>query len=58
MTEDATLTVTGVTPIPYPPSPEPVIGDSGLTLTDILLIAAVVLIAILVMIVILRLNRS
>jgi hypothetical protein len=58
VTEDATLTVTGVTPIPDPPSPEPVIGDTGLTLTDILLIAAVVLIAILVMIVILRLNRS
>lgn len=58
VTEDATLTVSGVTPIPDPPAPEPVIGDTGLTLTDILLIVAVILIAILVMIVILRLNRS
>ena len=57
VTEDATLTVSGVTPIPEP-EPEPVIGDSGISLTDILLIVLVVLIAIMVVILVLRLNRS
>ncbi|MBE6523593.1 MAG: polymer-forming cytoskeletal protein [Thermoplasmata archaeon] len=60
VTEDSTLTVTGVNPIPVPPEPEPepVVGDSGLSLTDILLIVLVILIAIMVVILVLRLNRS
>jgi hypothetical protein len=60
VTEDSTLTVTGVNPIPVPPQPEPepVVGDSGLSLTDILLIVLVILIAIMVVILVLRLNRS
>lgn len=53
-----TLIATGVEPIPEPPQPEPVIGDSGMSLTDILLIVLVVLIAIMVVILVLRLNRS
>ena len=53
VTENATLTVTGVTPIPAP-EPEP----AGMSLTEILLIVLVVLIAIMVVIIALRLNRS
>jgi len=54
VTEDASLTVSGVTPIPEPPAPEPVIGDSGISLIDILLIVLVVLIAIMAVILFLR----
>jgi cytoskeletal protein CcmA (bactofilin family) len=56
--EDTELVASGVTPIPEPPAPEPVVGDSGLSLTDILLIVLVILIAIMVVILVLRLNRS
>jgi hypothetical protein len=51
------LVASGVTPIPEP-TPEPAVGDSGLSLTDILLIVLVILIAIMVVILVLRLNRS
>ena len=56
--DDMEIVASGVTPIPEPPAPEPVIGDSGISLTDILLIVLVVLIAIMVVILVLRLNRS
>jgi hypothetical protein len=56
--DDMVLEASGVTPIPEPPAPEPVVGDSGLSLTDILLIVLVILIAIMVVILVLRLNRS
>ena len=56
--DDMILEASGVTPIPEPPAPEPVVGDSGLSLTDILLIVLVILIAIMVVILVLRLNRS
>ena len=53
ITDDITLTATGVEPIPAEPK-----TDGGLTLTDILLIVLVILIAIMVVIIVLRLNRS
>ncbi|MBE6523583.1 MAG: hypothetical protein E7Z65_01730 [Thermoplasmata archaeon] len=55
--DDMELVASGVTPIPEP-TPEPAVGDSGLSLTDILLIVLVILIAIMVVILVLRLNRS
>jgi hypothetical protein len=55
--DDMVLEASGVTPIPEP-TPEPAVGDSGLSLTDILLIVLVILIAIMVVILVLRLNRS
>ncbi len=54
--DDATLTVSGVTPITPEPTPEPEVG--GISLTDILLIVLVILIAVMVVIMVLRLNRS
>jgi hypothetical protein len=55
--DDMTIKATAFQPIPEP-APEPVVGDSGLSLTDILLIVLVILIAIMVVILVLRLNRS
>ena len=55
VTEDATLTVSGVTPIPGP-EPGPGGGDSGLSLINILLIVLVVLIGIMAVILFLRLR--
>jgi hypothetical protein len=54
VTENVTLTVTGVSPVEPTPEPEP----AGMSLTEILLIVLVVLIAIMVVIIALRLNRS
>ena len=53
---DATLTVSGVSPVAPEPQPEPQVD--GISLTDILLIVLVILIAVMVVILVLRLNRS
>ena len=45
-------------PEPIPDTPEPVEEDTGLSITDILLIILVILIAVMVIVLILKLNRS